>query len=386
MNDTLPATTNLQQKAAQVAAAVLAPDAERVDREAQWPAAGLQALADAGLMGLHIPRRLGGLGEGLLPLAIVTEELARACSSTAMCYGMHCVASKVLAAKATKYHEDRYLRPIAQGRHITTLALSEPGTGAHFFLPRSHYRAEGDDFFLDGRKSFVTSGGHAHSYVVSAVPPGAELDPGTFTCLVMDADSPGIEWLEPWHGLGMRANSSCAARLNNVAIPRVNQLGVTGDEIWYVFEIVAPYFLVAMSGVYTGIAQAALDLAIARLQGRRHEHTGETLSTISALSDEVADMWVRTARVRQLLHHAARLGDAGSPDAQTALFAAKIDVARTAVAVTNAAMVLAGGQGYQENSALARLLRDAQAAHVMSPTTHLLQRWLGRSLLGLPLF
>ena len=381
-----PANTLLQKKSAQIAAAALAPHAERVDREAEWPADGLHALADAGLLGLHIPRHLGGLGEGLLSLAIVTEELGRACGSTAMCFSMHCVASKVLAAKATKYQEDQYLRPIAEGRHFTTLALSEPGTGAHFFLPRSHYRLEGDNYVFDGQKSFVTSGSHADSYVVSAVPPGAELDPGTFTCLVMDSDSPGIEWLDAWRGLGMRGNCSRAAKLNRVTLPRANLLGVTGDEIWYVFEIVTPYFLIAMAGVYLGIAQAALDLTIARLPSRRHEHTGETLNTISALSDEVADMWTRTERARQLVHYAARLGDAGSPNAQAALFAAKVEVAGTTVAVTNAAMRLAGGQGYQENSAAARLLRDAQAAHVMSPTTHLLKRWLGRSLLGLPLF
>lgn len=377
--------SRLRNRAAQVAAAALAPNAQRVDQGAEWPVDGLRALADARLLGLHVPRHLGGLGEGLFSLAEVTEELGRACSSTAMCFGMHCVASKVLAAKATKYHEDRYLRPIAEGRHVTTLALSEPGTGAHFFLPRSHYRVQGDDFVLDGQKSFVTSGGHADSYVISAVPPGAELDPGTFTCLVMDSDGPGIEWLESWLGLGMRGNSSRAVKLNRVTMPRANLLGATGDQIWYVFEIVAPYFLVAMAGVYLGIAQSALDLTITHLQSRRHEHTGEPLSTISALSDEVADMWTRTERARQLVHHAARLGDAGAPNAQAALFAAKLDVAETAVAVTNKAMMLAGGRAYQENSALGRLLRDAQAAHVMSPTTHLLKRWLGRSVLGLPL-
>src|SRR5215475_2429375 len=334
MNDIpKPATANLQKKSAQIAAAVLAPNANRVDREGQWPADGLHALADAGLMGLHIPRDLGGLDEGLLSLAVVTEELGRACGSTAMCFGMHCVASKVLAAKATKYQEDRYLRPIAEGRHVTTLALSEPGTGAHFFLPRSHYRVQGDNFVLDGQKSFVTSGDHADSYVLSVVPPGAELDPGTFTCLVMDRDSPGIEWQDPWRGLGMRGNSSRGAKLNNVIIPQANLLGVTGDQIWYVFEIVAPYFLVAMAGVYLGIARAALELTITRLHSRRHEHTGETLNTIPALSDEVADMWTHTERARQLVHHAARLADAGSPNAQAALFAAKLEVAETAVAV-----------------------------------------------------
>jgi isovaleryl-CoA dehydrogenase len=170
-----------------------------------------------------------------------------------------------------------------------------------------------------------------------------------------------------------------------VKVPGANLLGVEGDQIWYVFEVVAPYFLIAMSGVYLGIAKAALELTIARLQSRTHDHTGQALQSISALSDQVGEIWAAIARTRQLVHHAARLGDAGSSQASIALFAAKIEVAQTVVAVTNSAMMLAGGLGYQENDRLARLLRDAQAAHVMSPTTHLLKGWLGRAVLGLPL-
>jgi isovaleryl-CoA dehydrogenase len=378
-------TESLKKTAARVAAKVLEPEAEAVDREARWPEAGMRALGTAGLLGLHVPRSLGGHEEGLLALALVTEELARACSSTAMCYGMHCVATKVLAAKATADHSERYLRPIAEGRHITTLALSEPGTGAHFFLPRARFWPENGGFRLEGEKSFVTNGGHADSYVVSAVPPGAELDPGTFTCLVMDSSAFGLEWLEPWRGLGMRGNCSRSVRLNRVNIPIANLLGVEGDQIWYIFEFVAPYFLIAMSGVYLGVARAALELTVGHLKARTHEHTGENLAAIPVLSDQVAAMWTAIERTRQLVHHAARLGDEESPHASVALFAAKVDVADMAVTVTNAAMMLAGGRGYRENSALARLSRDAQAAHVMSPTTHLLRSWLGRAVLGLPL-
>lgn len=382
----LSAHESLKRTAAHVSAAVLAPNAERVDKDAEWPKDSLHAIAAAGLMGLHVPRNLGGLDEGLLSLAIVTEELGRTCSSTAMCFGMHCVATKVLAAKATAYQEERYLRPIAEGRHITTLALSEPGTGIHFFYPRTRFWPEGQSYVLEGHKSFITNGSYADSYVVSSVPPGAELDPGTFTCLVMDAEASGIEWLDSWQGLGMRGNSSRAAKLNRVSVPRTNLLGVEGDQIWYVFEVVAPYFLIAMAGVYLGIAQAALDSTISDLSDRKHEHTGEALNTISVLSDQVADMWTSVQRTRQLVHHAASLADAGSPDAQVALFASKMDVAECVVAVTNAAMMLAGGRGYRDGHKISRLLRDAQAAHVMSPTTHLLRTWLGRSLVGMPLF
>lgn len=381
-----PAVERLSAVAGDVAERTLAPAAADIDREGRWPAEGLQALARAGLLGLHVPRRLGGLGEGLLALAHVTERLGHACSSTSMCFGMHCVATAVIAAKATPYQEEHYLTAIAAGHHVTSLALSEPGTGAHFFLPRVTFEAGPDGTYaVNGQKSFVTSGGHADSYVVSAVVPGGEFDPGTFTCLLVDSGTPNVAWGAPWNGVGMRGNSSRSMRLENTRIPQENLLGGEGDQIWYVFEVVAPYFLVAMAGTYLGIAQAALDLAVAHLQGHRYAHTSERLVENAALTEKVAEMWITVERSRRLLHRAAQLGDGNSPEAAKALFASKIDVADTVVHVTNMAMTLLGGRGYQENGTLARLMRDAQAAHVMSPTSHMLKSWLGRSLLGVPL-
>jgi isovaleryl-CoA dehydrogenase len=374
----------LRQIAADTAAQVLAAECEAVDREGRWPERSLRALADAGLMALHVPERLGGHGQGLLALAVVTEELGKHCSSTAMCFGMHSVAAKVLATKATPYHEEHYLRPIAEGRHITSLALSEPGTGAFFFLPRTRFTLEGEEVVLEGQKSFVTSGGHADSYVMSAVPPGSELDPGTFTCFVVEGQEPGLHWLADWQGFGMRGNSSRGVRLERVRIPRAGMLGSEGDQIWYVFEVVAPFFIVGMSAVYLGIAQAALDLTISHLKERAHAHTGETLSTVPIIAHQIAEMWMMIERSRRLIHHAALLGDAGDPETSLALFAAKADIAETVTAVTQQAMILGGGRGYGHNGAIGRLVRDAQASHIMAPTTHLLKSWLGRSLLGLP--
>ncbi len=375
----------LQSLAAEIASKVLAPNAARVDHDAAWPAEGMSALARASLMGLHVPRRLGGHEQGMLALSVITEELGRACGSTAMCFGMHSIAAKVLAAKATPDQEERFLRPIAEGRHITSLALSEPGTGAHFFLPRATFLAEGEDYLLNGEKSFVTNGGHADSYVVSAVPPGAELDPGAFTCLAVMADTPGLEWRPAWNGYGMRGNSSQPLGLNQARVANDNVLGAQGDQIWFVFEVIAPYFLTAMAGVYLGIARAALEAAIDHLKSRRHSHTGAALSDLSALWPEVAEAWTEIEATRQLVRHAARLGDAGAEGAPRALFAAKAKVAKTVNAVTETAMILMGGRGYAENSQITRLHRDARAANVMSPTSHLLRTWLGRSLLDLPI-
>jgi isovaleryl-CoA dehydrogenase len=364
---------------------VLDANAASVDVNAQWPAENMQALAKAGLLGLHVPKRLGGHGQGMLALSMICEELARHCGSTAMCYGMHCVATQALVAKATPEHESRYLQPIARGEHLMSLALSEPGTGSHFYLPRSHFRADEDEFVLSGVKGFVTSGGHADSYVVSLTSPGAENDPGSFTLVLVEGKSEGLRWGEAWHGYGMRGNSSRTLHLEHVRVPAINLLGARGDQIWYTFEIVLPHFLTAMAGVYLGLAAASLELAIEHLKTREHQHTGEALSTQPVLWHDVASAWTEVEATRRLAHHAARLADAGSPGATQALLAAKAKVAKTCNQVTDTAMALLGGRGYGENSAVARMHRDARAAQVMSPTTHLVEAWLGRSLLGLPL-
>lgn len=374
----------LRDKARTIASDVLEPMADKVDTECLWPAHSLSALAEAGLTGLHVPRRLGGHEQGLLALAVLTETLAQACSSSAICFGMHCVGSAVIAAKSTPDQDERYLRPIAEGRHLTTLALSETGTGSHFFFPQTALTREGEVFIVDGNKQFVTNGGHIDSYVLSAQAlEGAE--DGEFSCLVLDSDAPGLTWQDEWHGLGMRGNSSRGLSLNAARVPATNLLGSQGDQIWYVFEVVAPYFLISMSGTYLGIAQAALTIAQQHLRERRYAHSGERLANEPVLQHRLAELWMAVEKTRGLIYQAARLADAGDENALTYVLSCKADVADTAVYVTNEAMTLCGGMAYRENSRLARLLRDARAAHVMAPTTDILKQWAGRALLGLPL-
>lgn len=367
--------------------AVIRPQSEADDVEGRWPEASLRALADAGLMGLHVPEALGGHGQGLTALAAVSQEIARWHPSAALCYAMHCVGTAVIAAKATSQQQERYLRAIAAGRHITTLALSEPGTGAHFYVPQTTVTADGDAYVLAGTKSFVTNGGYADSYVVSTVAASgpAQAGSGVFSAVVVDADSPGLEWEGEWAGLGMRSNSSRTLHLRDARVPRANLLGAEGDQLWYVFEVVAPYFLMAMAGTYTGIATAAYEMAHEHLGQRRHTHTGELLGAQPVLAYELGALWTRAEATRQLVYAAAARADAGEPDALHGVLACKLAAAEAAVDIANEAMTLGGGRAYAENSRLARLLRDARAGHVMAPTTYVLRIWLGRALLGLPL-
>lgn len=363
---------------------LVAPRAAEIDAQCQWPREAMNAFGEAGLLGLHVPLQHGGQGQGLLALSVLTETIARACPSSAMCFGMHCVATAVIAAKATRHQQNHYLREIAAGRHVTSLALSEAGSGAHFYLPQTSLIEAGDSYRLNGTKQFITSGGQADSYVVStrARDDGAS---GDFSCVILDRDSEGMQWLDPWQGFGMRGNSSRGLRLDDVKVPRANLLGEPGDQVWYVFEVVAPYFLMAMAGAYLGIAQAALDAAGEQLRMRQYAHSSESLRDVETLRVRYAEMWISLEKTRGLVREAAYLGDSGSPDALPFILASKADAGETAVELSNQAMTLCGGAAYRANSRVAQLLRDARASHVMAPTTDMLKSWIGRHLLGLPL-
>jgi alkylation response protein AidB-like acyl-CoA dehydrogenase len=375
----------LREKAEFVVEYDIAPLAETVDRDCLWPEHSMRALATAGFLGLQVPTALGGHGQGLLALTAIAEVIGRACPSSALCFGMHCVGTAVMSAKATPYQQEHYLRPIAEGRHITTLALSESGTGSHFYLPETSLRSEGRHFIVNGTKRFVTNGGYADSYVVSTTIGDSEGSAGDFSCLVVDKNTQGMTWLEQWQGFGMRGNSARGLEFKNAAVVKENLLGEQGDQVWYVFEVVAPYFLMAMAGTYLGIAQAALDAAGTHLRSRQYAHSGTSLRDVDILQSRYADMWIAVEKTRRLIYEAAHRGDLGHPDALAFILACKADAGDTAVYLTNEAMTMCGGSAYRENSRIAQLLRDARASHVMSPTTDMLKVWTGRTLLGLPL-
>jgi alkylation response protein AidB-like acyl-CoA dehydrogenase len=383
---TVTSIEELVSAAEKIGISTAAKDLTEADAHGTWVKDSMDALKQQKLTGLVVPEESGGFGHGLFALARVCETLGKSYSSVGLCFGMHCVGSAVIAAKATVWQKKNYLEPIAAGEHITTLALSEPGTGAHFYFPQTSLLPLADDTFLiNGGKTFVTNGGHADSYVLSTMAATDDASPEYFSCVVLDAETSGMEWGKQWDGLGMRGNSSKSLKLTNVTVKGQHILGNQGDQLWYVFNVVAPYFLTAMSGTYLGIAQRALDEARDILMKRVYTHNGTGLAQVSLLQHRLGLLWARVERTRTLIYSATQRGDAGDPDSILSLLAAKAEVASCCVDTVNDVMTLAGGIGYANNSLLGLLLRDARAAHVMSPTTDILYTWLGRSLLDQPI-
>lgn len=386
IKDPAASVDELVARAEEIARNVTEKERRIADEKATWVGETMEALKTYRLTGLVVPEECGGLGKGLFALARICESLGKYYSSAGLCFGMHCVGTAVIAAKATSWQKQNYLEKIAEGKHITTLALSEPGTGAHFYIPQTSLMPISENSFLiNGSKTFVTNGGHADSYVVSTVAATHEANPEHFSCIVLDADTEGLTWGKEWDGLGMRGNSSRSMILNNVTISEQKILGEPGDQLWYVFNVVAPYFLTAMSGTYLGIAERALQEGVEILKKRVYAHNGINLVQISLLQHRLGTLWSRVERTRALIYRAAEKGDAAEADAVPCLLAAKAEVASCCVDTVNEVMTLAGGIGYSTNSLLPMLLRDARASHVMAPTTDMLYTWIGRSILDQPI-
>nr|MBA2744839.1 acyl-CoA/acyl-ACP dehydrogenase [Flavisolibacter sp.] len=367
----------LIQKATEIASDVVPEEAIEADKHGSWVKKTMEALKDAKLTGLVVPKANGGAGQGLYSIVRISEILGQAYSSAGLCFGMHCVGTAVIAAKATEWQQKNYLEKIAAGEHITTLALSEPGTGAHFYFPQTALLPVSEnEFILNGSKTFVTNGGYADSYVLSTLGASEDAGPDQFSCIILDAEKEGISWGGAWNGLGMRGNSSRSVQLNDIHISGNHILGEKGDQLWYIFHVVAPYFLMAMAGTYLGIAERALQEAKNTLINRTYAHNGTNLAQVSLLQHRLGVLWARVERTRSLIYNAAKAGDQGDANALLQILSAKAEVAHCAVDVVNDAMTLAGGIGYRENGILGMLLRDARAAHVMSPTTDLLYTWL----------
>src|SRR4051812_49308980 len=163
---------NWVSAAATAAQQVLARHAPEVDKDSHWPAASLAALSTAGLMGLTVSESQGGAGQGPVTFVRVVDHLAQHCASTAMIYVMHVCGTQVIAAAQDFPQRESVLRDVAAGGHLTTLAFSEKGSRSHFWAPVSRAVGEEGGVRVTAEKSWVTSAGHADSYVISTASAG----------------------------------------------------------------------------------------------------------------------------------------------------------------------------------------------------------------------
>ena len=369
-----------------IADRILAPAARQNDKDARFSSEAIAALGPARLLGIMLPTEMGGSALGPRTFAAVIATIAEADASAAMVYLMHVSATATIAAARPDATVAQTLKDIAAGKHLTTLAFSEAGSRSHFWAPVSRAKRNAAGVHLTAKKSWVTSAGHAQSYVVSALSPESG-GPTDSTLYLVASGTSGLSVAGPWDGLGMRANASAPMILEDCEVGPGLQLTDDGAGFKAMLEIVLPLFNLGTSAVALGLCRAAVAGTAAHLNAARFEHLGQTLGeSLPTLRAQLATMQIDTdglgARVDDLVDHLER------PRETTMLrvLESKAAAGDTAIAVTSAAMRVCGGAAFSKHLAIERLFRDAHAGAVMAPTGDVLREFIGKAVLGLPLF
>jgi alkylation response protein AidB-like acyl-CoA dehydrogenase len=380
----------LNQRQLEIAARVsaladahLAPHAAAVDAESRFPVEAMNALGNAGLMGLTVPQEFGGMGQGVRVAAAALDELAQRCSSTAMVYLMHLCGIACYAAAPGRTAP--YLSAAAAGLHLSTLAFSERQSRSHFWAPVSRLAATNGRASLTADKSFVTSAGRADGYVVSTLDRNATTPTASTLYLVLATDA-GVGIPGRWEGLGMRGNASGAMVFERVEVDEQRALTPPGRGLDMMLGVVLPLFQAGSAAVGLGIAEAAIRVTTRHLTQSRHEHQGTTLAEVPVLRARLAQMRIETDRARAHLAAVLDALETPGPTTQLLVLEAKAAATEAAVAVTEAAMRTCGGAAFRPSLGLERLFRDARAPIVMSPSTDQAHDFIGRALCGLEVF
>src|ERR1700720_2567654 len=372
--------------AKEVADRVLAPAARQNDKEAGFSSEAVTALGSAGLLGMMLPAERGGAALGPRTFAAVVATLAEADASVAMVYLMHLCASATIAAARPNSVVAEILKEIASGGHLSTLAFSEAGSRSHFWAPVSRARTNGMGVRITAKKSWVTSAGCAQSYVVSSLSPEGT-GPNDSTLYLVPAGVHGFSVGGSWDGLGLRANASAPMVLDDCEVPRELQLTNDGEGFQAMLNVVLPQFNLGMASVALGLCRAAVGATAAHLKSARFEHLGQSLGeSLPTLRAQLATMQIDTdglaVRVDDLVDHLERPRDT----TMLRVLESKASAGDVAIAVTSAAMRACGGAAFSKHMAVERLFRDAHAGAVMAPTGDVLREFIGRAILGLPLF
>jgi isovaleryl-CoA dehydrogenase len=386
LSDSAPTTAEVQSALSEVIERTVGPHAAEIDRTGAYPHDSMQALGEAGLLGLLSAQEVGGSGDSLAAAAHVIEQLAGKCGSTAMVVLMHYAAVSIIEG----HGPEEIRRAIARGEHVTSLAFSEVGSRSHFWAPSSTATlGEGRTVELDARKSWVTSAGHADSYVWSSKPLNSNGTHGGMlgmTLWLVPSDADGLQVMGKFDGLGLRGNASNPVSATSVVVPADSRLGDDGAGLDIALATALPHFLVLNAAFSLGVMEALVAEAAAHLTHSRLEHLGQTLAQQPVSRAAFARLRMRTDATRALQQDTLTALGTGREDATLRVLEVKAVAAEAASEVADGVLRLCGGAAFRKELSVERLFRDSLAARVMAPTSDALQDFVDRVCLGLPLF
>jgi alkylation response protein AidB-like acyl-CoA dehydrogenase len=337
------------------------------DRNHRYPAEAVAELAGLGMMGVFIPEKYGGAGLDHVSYALVIEELAVECASTAVIVSAHSsLASWPILGLGSEEQRARYLPKMAAGEWVGCFALTEPQAGSDAAGQRTRAVLEGDSYVINGTKNFITNGPQASVAVVFAMTDPAQGHRG-ISAFIAETSEPGWEVVRVEEKMGIRGSHSAQIGLSDLRVPRVNLIGAEGEG----FKVA----MKTLDGGRIGIASQAVGIARASLEAslcysQERQTFGRPIATNQAIQWKLADMAVDIDAARLLTLRAATLKDAGHPcTTQSAM--AKVFAAEAAMKAATEAVQIHGGYGYTKEFKVERYFRDAKITEIYEGTSEI---------------
>ena len=356
----------------------IAPFAAAVDEEARYPQEAHDALVASDFFAPHIPEEYGGVGADALATCIVIEEVARACASSSLIPAVNKLGTMPLILAASDEVKQRYLPPVAEGRSTFSYGLSEREAGSDTAAMRCRATQDGDDWVLNGQKSWITNAGVSDFYTVLAVtdPDGARGN--NISAFVVEKSDEGFSFGEKERKLGIKGSPTRELILDHVRIPGDRIVGAPGEGLKIALRTL-DHTRVTIGAQAVGIAQGALDHATAYVKERKQ--FGKNIADFQGIQFMLADMAMELEAARQLVYVAAAKSERS--DADLAFFgaAAKCFASDVAMKVTTDAVQLLGGAGYTRDFPLERMMRDAKITQIYEGTNQVQRVVMARQLL-----
>jgi len=353
------------------------PNAPAWDEGEIFPVDALRKAAALGFGGIYVKEDVGGSALSRLDAALIFEELAQGCTSTAAYISIHNMAAWMIDAFGGADARKRFLPKLCTMEHFASYCLTEPGAGSDAANLSARARRDGDHYVLDGSKAFISGGGVSDIYVVMART--GEGGPRGISCVVVEKGTPGLSFGAQEKKLGWKTQPTAMVIFENCRVPVTNRIGAEGQG-----------FKIAMAGLdggrlnigacSIGGAQFCLDRTIDYMKARRQ--FGSRLADFQALQFRVADYATEIEAARLLLHRAAVAVGAGEPGGTRLVAQAKRLATDTGFEVVNGCLQLHGGYGYLRDYPIERVLRDVRVHQILEGTNEIMRLIISRAMLG----
>lgn len=350
----------------------LAPRVDRFEAAEEFPRDVFRLLGGAGLLGLAYPERVGGAGQPYEVYLQVLEEIAATWASVAVGVSVHTLACFGLATHGTAEQQE-LLPALLGGDLLGAYCLSEPHAGSDAAAIRTRAVRDGGDYVLTGAKAWTTHGGQADFYQVMA---RTSADRKGISCFFVPADTAGLHADPPEHKMGLTGSTTATVRLDGVRVPARFRVGEEGQGLKIAFAALDAGRL-GIAAVATGLAQGALDRAVAYAQDR--EAFGRPIIDHQGLAFLLADMEAAVQTARAMTLAAARRKDLGLPFTREAAIA-KLVATDNAMRVTTDAVQVLGGYGYTRDFPLERYMREAKVMQIFEGTNQIQRVVISRDL------